>query len=835
MKRLIAPLCLLIASLPAQADEFLVANRVMDLTVLDAYGLGGLKFRPACADPWDGEVVSAVCEFREGGNLSCPPVQEDPPRGGYLENRWNRFIGCYGGSKSLGFWTHGPANGCVTQSGTWSYWWTSDLLCCEPLAAAADTAHPNPECHPMSVPSWGHHSLSVFSEACESAIAVGAGIALQEQIPGFEAMVLAPPAPRHDGEQVECRILKRDLHALMLARQPPALSSHPPGLDGGGGTDPPIEPPPTPVGPQPLTGPGKCVTEADGGAWRLACLPGEAWECHPTRWAAAACLDPDCAMTGFPFPSEVQAGGAWSGLLPGKFRVTTNACESFSIKFSASFVAEVPMAGEPPIEPPVPPDCPELPTCPECPECPECPPVICPDPPACPPAEACKIPLPRQVHLDAFAEAAVRGALLALDLEPTPLPSPPPSAGTPECPGCFYGPGHYSYVSDKTQGLLSDHLVAPSPLPPPPTSSGLTSLPCDHRGAAAVALSLSGYVVQASEMEGCRSDLSKPPPGSGNWPVQAEAALCLSGLSQGCDKLLPLLRGAGGWGINGWESWSPLYHASNVGAVLALANDGPPEVGTLVGAWLRAHWAMASLMTGPVPATLEAVVGAEERARPWRDRDWGYSGPVVWAPGERACRNPDNGDLCPHMDNTALHMALGMALDLPRSVKVWTPSEPIDVTLATLLPFVLHQYAPGFGGSHNPALFGLSPIDRETLKAFVMAPTAAGAESVAKMAKGYDDPREMRILRGPGSVVSFWEGPTRNSNKPAACLSGFWGGQGHYIGPADWKGVGAAKCSCRWEKNASTVECSSGSRVLTFTIPEPDFWIKWKGKIEVKK
>jgi hypothetical protein len=341
---------------------------------------------------------------------------------------------------------------------------------------------------------------------------------------------------------------------------------------------------------------------------------------------------------------------------------------------------------------------------------------------------------------------------------------------------------------------------------------------CHDRGAAALALAVAGpkSAISHAALGNCLADIARPPAGSGNWPIQLAAALHLAGLTDGAD-LLPWLQGQNGWYHNGAETGSPLYESANVATALELHHGSPePRIRAAAGRWLRALWTRLALTVGPDPKAMEVCIGGRCQQRPRKERDWQYHGPWSYRPGERAVRNPGSGGWGVHWDVEPVQPVLGAALDVPRTFRGKRPIPSVEeVTLPTLLPWVLARHGVALGRENPPELFGLTPEERAALVAFVNAPSAVGARRLAPFVEGYGDPREMVIARFPhDALLVFWQGTSRNGNKPAATfVLRRPSGEAVYGVPSRWRAVGARAAWAEWDRRLGEIRGQSRDEV----------------------
>jgi hypothetical protein len=174
-----------------------------------------------------------------------------------------------------------------------------------------------------------------------------------------------------------------------------------------------------------------------------------------------------------------------------------------------------------------------------------------------------------------------------------------------------------------------------------------------------------------------------------------------------------------------------------------------------------------------------------------------------------------------HWDVDPLQPAFAAALDLPHQLRLKRPVPgAAEVRLATLLLWVLQRHGVDLTGPNPAAAFGLTPAERRHLAAFVQAPTAAAARPLGPFLEGYGDPREMVIVRFAGQgILAFWEGWSRNGNKPAAPLVlGKPSGVAVYGVPSRWRSVGAARARAVWDRQGGVVWGESGDAVPRITL-----------------
>lgn len=254
--------------------------------------------------------------------------------------------------------------------------------------------------------------------------------------------------------------------------------------------------------------------------------------------------------------------------------------------------------------------------------------------------------------------------------------------------------------------------------------------------------------------------LLRPPPGSGNWPIQAEVALYLSGNTT-ADRLRPFLEGRDGWNLNGRELMSPVYGPWNLASVLAIPQGS--ELGPQRDGWLRGTWALLALCAQPRPP--RKVIFRQHKDRWERDRiRVGYkSGPFVLGAGNRQQEDPKRQEWTGSwFDMTAYHTMLGWAADVPVSHDdsyVIPRDLPMRVTQALRM------------GKGDAAHYGLSPEGRTALQRFLAQPTRVDhAEELASWLSWFPLPQNVRyrIYRlEDGTSVTIMN-PVTNPNRGGA-------------------------------------------------------------------
>ena len=323
--------------------------------------------------------------------------------------------------------------------------------------------------------------------------------------------------------------------------------------------------------------------------------------------------------------------------------------------------------------------------------------------------------------------------------------------------------------------------------------------------------------MNAKALQSCRSPLGKPPAGSGNWPIQIETALYLSGQNDDL-VLLPWLSGGEAWGHNGVEFGSPIYEAWNWASALAVHHRArQQEDGELAEAsrlWLRAMLAKLALAASPAPPRdMRFGQGGQWFTRKRLDY-FGYHGPFVHLVGERAQEDPKRGKFTGSWaEVNRRHGALAWAADWPgrRHTGDFLGKEKDGrPDPGTLLLWMISRLSgvEAFADEVEPEIFGLDDAERLALR-----PTdAERVKALLPWLDGYPRPdnAEITIRRYRGGQILTVLEQSRNANKSGAVVVGFDGRTSTWIAPSRFRGVKAASAQGTIEDNRAVARSNDG-------------------------
>ena len=318
---------------------------------------------------------------------------------------------------------------------------------------------------------------------------------------------------------------------------------------------------------------------------------------------------------------------------------------------------------------------------------------------------------------------------------------------------------------------------------------------CDQLALAAHRAAVEGTTIP-NDLNRCRGDISKPPAGSGNWPIQLEGVLYATGKAH--RDLRPWLAGGEVWGHNGREFGSTIYEPRNTSTALLVRHSakrfGDTDLARLTASYLRAQWAKQALAATPSPpARISYYQGDHKLDRARLNQRTGYHGPFVHLPGERQAENPKRGTFTgAWVEDNAGHAFLAWAADFPgrRYRKENIGPGALAGPLWTVRKLTGRRYA----STVPPEVFGLTETERRNLRDFLRKPTDPSlARIVGSWLDGYPMRRDAELTfrrYRSGSTLAVLSKVT-NANKSGAPVVLGTKDRSTWLLPSTYKGVKA--------------------------------------------
>ncbi|HEX4954071.1 MAG TPA: hypothetical protein VF017_11830 [Thermoanaerobaculia bacterium] len=327
---------------------------------------------------------------------------------------------------------------------------------------------------------------------------------------------------------------------------------------------------------------------------------------------------------------------------------------------------------------------------------------------------------------------------------------------------------------------------------------------CEARGRVALEMAAVGVRMTPEQMSTCLSNISSPPAGSGNWPIELYTAQVINH-DQPTSVLTPWLRGQNGWSLNGTENASIVYHAWNWAAALAVHKHAMDHPGTAYDAlrndskqYLKATLARMALAATPSrPSQIRFRVNSAEVTRNYIDAS-GYTGLFVHHPADRSSSDPisyTNPD--PNMggwvEGTANHSLLTWCLGVT--------NRKYNNYLGNWVTKLMSTLYGGRAYTTNlpEGACGATAAEITNLLNFVNGPTPARAALILPHLTPYPNRtgREFRYRYYLNGARVNLLNQSSNSNKGAVNLVTYDGvSLSWWVAPAKFKPVGSASSSC---------------------------------------
>ena len=348
---------------------------------------------------------------------------------------------------------------------------------------------------------------------------------------------------------------------------------------------------------------------------------------------------------------------------------------------------------------------------------------------------------------------------------------------------------------------------------------------CHDRGLDAIRNAIEGKKTELDAgYRGCMSDISSPPAGSQNWPVQLRGAAVINGFFD-ADMMLPFLRGENRWGHNGRETGSGIYEAWNVATVIALLHwakrQDKEEIVEAARGWLRAEWVKLALAATEMPQDVRVEAADRQGKLHAEKREpavGGYKGLLVHLAGNRMYTDLDENTPQGYpVERSFLGPLLSWAVD-------WSPRGRPHIDRAhqgggwTLWLIETLSGKP-YRTTAPPGIFGLTKSLREALHAYIDNPTRVDAKPLL----AHLDPYKMRgkvsmtyLCLENGGVATVLS-RIENGNKPGIPIVCCDGKLSSWAGPSLYKGEGAPQATGSIDGDDLVAE--EGGRTVRLTLP----------------